>query len=49
MDVCGAPAVRGLDRRAHSVMTATDKVTGGVNECSIERPFRASQAVRPET
>ena len=27
MAVCGAPAVCGLDRRAHSVMTATNKVT----------------------
>src|ERR1700747_1831452 len=26
MAICGAPAVRGLDRRAHSVMTAIDKV-----------------------
>src|SRR5580692_7718499 len=31
MAVCGAPAVRGLDRRAHSVMTATDKLVSSAS------------------
>src|SRR5580692_8606078 len=31
MAVCGAPAVRGLDRRAHSVMTATNKVVSSAS------------------
>jgi uncharacterized protein YbjT (DUF2867 family) len=40
MAICGAPAVRGLDRRAHSVMTAISKVA---SETSMSIPIAGQQ------